>query len=169
MSVEGAGSEKEKNNSFFSACVIGAGDVGRDCSPSPPSSTPPHCPLSSERCRVINNKIAASESLSPHHHACSNPTKPLAFPGSPSPRAPCATLLSSEGWACGEIDLLYLQRSELSGQLVRWSGGGRRGTAVPSHVPRPQSRRQKKTKIFFFSEPASSTLNGHLILVDGKG
>jgi hypothetical protein len=34
---------------------------------------------------LINNKIAVSESLSSHHHACSNPTKPLAFPGSPSP------------------------------------------------------------------------------------
>jgi hypothetical protein len=28
----------KKKTSFFSACVTGAGDVGRDCSPSPPSS-----------------------------------------------------------------------------------------------------------------------------------
>jgi hypothetical protein len=29
----------EKKPSFFSACVIGAGDVGRDCSPSPPKDS----------------------------------------------------------------------------------------------------------------------------------
>ncbi len=35
MSVEEVGSEKKKKKTFFSACVIGAGDVGQDCSPSP--------------------------------------------------------------------------------------------------------------------------------------
>jgi hypothetical protein len=35
LSFEKAGYEKKN---VFSACIIGAGDVGRDCSPSPPSS-----------------------------------------------------------------------------------------------------------------------------------
>jgi hypothetical protein len=38
LSFEEAGSEKKKEKKIvFSACMIGAGDVGRDCSPSPPS------------------------------------------------------------------------------------------------------------------------------------
>jgi hypothetical protein len=40
-----------------------------------------------------------------------------------------------------------------------WSGVEKRGTAVP---PLPQSGRQEKNVRFFFSEPASSMLNGHL-------
>jgi hypothetical protein len=48
---------------------------------------------------------------------------------------------------------------------VEW----RRGTTVPSHVPRPNHAGRKKQSFFSFLEPASSTLNGHLILVNGKG
>jgi hypothetical protein len=54
---------------------------------------------------------------------------------------------------------------------VEWrreEGGGRRGTAVPSHVPRP-NHAGRKNVFFFFSEPASSKLNGHLVLVTRKG
>jgi hypothetical protein len=50
---------------------------------------------------------------------------------------------------------------------VRWSGGGRRGTAVPSHIPCP-NHAGRKNKVFFL-ETAPSTLNGHLILVTRMG
>ncbi len=49
---------------------------------------------------------------------------------------------------------------------VRWSGGGRRGTAVSSS---PALIMQAEKTKFFFSEPTPSTLNGHLILVMRMG
>ncbi len=84
--------------------------------------------------------------MSSHHHACSNPTKPLAFSGSPSPRALCATLLSSEGWACGEQR--QLRREELSGQCSEVEEGGEEMQSRPTS-PAPITQ-AKKTKFFFF-------------------
>ncbi len=54
---------------------------------------------------------------------------------------------------------------------VEWrreEGGGRRGTAVPSHIPHP-NHAGRKNDFFFFSGPASSKLNGHLVLVTRNG
>ncbi len=47
---------------------------------------------------------------------------------------------------------------------VRWSGGGRRGTASHPTSPPPIAQAEKN-EVIFFSEPTPSTLNGHLILV----
>ncbi len=46
--------------------------------------------------------------------------------------------------------LLLIYSTALGAEwTVWWSGGGRRGTAVPSHAPRPNHAGRKKTKFFF--------------------
>jgi hypothetical protein len=152
--------------------------MGRDCSPSPPSSTPPHCSLAPSAVELINNKIAASESVSSltsHHHACSNPTKPLAFPGSPSPCAPCATLLLSESWACGELGpfgwssasarrndaaiLLLIYSTALGAEwTVRWSGGEGLQSRPTSPAPITQAEKNKVFFLFQSQPPQCSTV-----------
>ncbi len=52
----------------------------------------------------------------------------------------------------------------MSSEPSQWTGEGLQSRGCPP----PQSCRQKKTK-FFFSEPAPSTLNSHLVLVTRNG
>ncbi len=107
VTVERWGGWLRNKTSFFSACVIGAEDMGWDCSPSPPKNSD------------------------------------------------AVILLLIYTTALG---------AEWTVSAVEWRREERDCSPVPH--PLPQSRRQKKR--IFFSEPASSMLNGHLILVNRK-
>jgi hypothetical protein len=53
--------------------------------------------------------------------------------------------------------LLLIYSTALGAEwTVWWSGGGRRGTAVPSHVPRPNHARRKKEVFFFGASPLNA-------------